>query len=70
VKNGVVFMLLLCAILVAEYFLYTYYASQADLMNGVYNAVIGLLLLLLLFFRRINSLFSQVKQTSSFTSES
>jgi Na+/H+ antiporter NhaC len=64
-RNGFVFMLLLCAILVVEYFLYTYYASQTDLMNGVYNAVISLLLLLLLFFSRINSLFSRAKQTKA-----
>jgi hypothetical protein len=41
--------------LVAEYFLYTYLASQADLMNGVYNEIISLLFFVLLFFKQIKS---------------
>jgi len=62
VKNGIYFILLLSAILIAEYFLYTYWASQADLMNGVYNGIISLLLLILFFFKHISLLFSQNKQ--------
>ena len=59
IKQGVYFLLLLIVILVAEYFLYTYYASQADLMNGVYNGIISLLLLFLFFFKHIRLIFKQ-----------
>ena len=62
VKNGIYFILLLSAILIAEYFLYTYWASQADLMNGVYNGIISLSLLLLFFFKHISLLLNQNKK--------
>lgn len=62
VKSGTYFILLISVILLAEYFLYTYYASQADLMNGVYNAIISLVLLLLLFFKPVSLIFKQKKQ--------
>ena len=41
VKSIVYFILLLGLVFTAEYFLYTYFASQLDLMNGVYNGVIN-----------------------------
>jgi len=59
VKRGIYFILVISVVLLAEYFLYTYYASQTDLMNGVYNAIISLAVLLLLFFRSINLMFKQ-----------
>jgi hypothetical protein len=59
VKNVIYFILIVSAILVAEYFIYTYLASQADSMNGVYNGIISLLLLLLFFFKPIFSIFNQ-----------
>lgn len=68
VKNGIYFILLLSAILIAEYFLYTYLASQADLMNGVYNGIISLLLLLLFFFKHISLLFGQQNKKIETTS--
>lgn len=46
-------------VLIADYFLYTYLASQADLTNGIYNEIIGLILLLLLFFKQLKLLFKQ-----------
>ena len=61
VKSGVNFILLMSAILVAEYFLYTYFASQADLMNGVYNGIISLLLLWLFFFKDISLILNREK---------
>lgn len=59
IKQGIYFILSLIVILVAEYFLYTYYASQADLMNGVYNGIISLLLLFLFFFKPISIIFKR-----------
>lgn len=35
------FLLIVCITLIAEYIIYTYSASQADLMNGVYNSIIS-----------------------------
>ena len=58
-KKAIYFILLMSIILVAEYFLYTYFVSQLDLMNGVYNGVISLLLLLLFFFKPISLIFKQ-----------
>lgn len=59
VKSRIYFILLIGGVLVAEYFLYTYFASQADLMNGVYNGIISLLLLFLFFFRHLGLIFKQ-----------
>lgn len=58
VHNVIYFFLIVSLILVAEYFVYTYFASQADLVNGLYNALISILFLLLFFFRSIRSLLS------------
>lgn len=59
VKNAIYFILFVSIILVAEYFLYTYFASQANLMNGVYNGIISLLLLLLFFSKQISLIFNK-----------
>jgi hypothetical protein len=58
-KKAIYFVLLMSVILVAEYFLYTYLVSQLDLMNGVYNGIISLLVLLLFFFKQIVLIFKQ-----------
>ena len=54
VESIVYFILLIGLIFTAEYFLYTYFASPSDLMNGVYNGIIGLLLLLIFFYKAIS----------------
>lgn len=59
VKNGIYFILLMVVIFMVEYFLYTYLASQGDLINGIYNGIIGLLFLLLFFYKHINSIFKR-----------
>ena len=59
IKNRIYFILLISAILIAEYLLYTYWASQADLMNGVYNGIISLLVLLIFFYKHIGLMFKQ-----------
>jgi hypothetical protein len=53
VKSPVYFILLIAAILVVEYLLYTNLASTNDLMNGVYNGIVSILFLLLFFYRHI-----------------
>jgi len=58
-KRAIYFILLISAVLVAEYFLYTYFASESDLMNGVYNGIISILLFLLFFYRNIGLIFNQ-----------
>ena len=58
-KNVIYFILITSAFLVIEYFLYTYLASQMNLVNGIYNGIISLVLLLLFFFRSIGGVFHQ-----------
>jgi hypothetical protein len=62
VKRLIYFALIIAVILIAEYLFYTWSASQANLMNGVYNGIISLLLLLLFFFRHISNLLQQNTQ--------
>lgn len=59
VKSLSYFALIVVVVLIAEYFFYTWSASQANLMNGVYNGIISLLFLLLFFFKAISSLYQQ-----------
>jgi hypothetical protein len=59
VKHPIVFLLLIIALFIAEYFLYTNLASTADFKNGLYNMAIGLLLLLLFFFKPIASILTK-----------
>jgi hypothetical protein len=54
VKKWAYFALIITAILIAEYFLYTWLASQTNLINGVYNGIFSLLFLLL-FFRKLHN---------------
>ena len=61
-KKGISFVLLWGAILIAEYFLYTYLASQADLMNGVYNGILSVIVLLLFFYKEIALIFNSNKR--------
>jgi hypothetical protein len=56
VKKWAYLALIITAILIAEYFLYTWLASQTNLINGVYNGIFSLLFLLLFFLRRAGNL--------------
>jgi hypothetical protein len=58
-NRAIYFMVLISGVLVAEYFLYTHLASQADLMNGVYNGILSVLFLFLFFFKHIRFIFKQ-----------
>lgn len=59
VKNLGYFILIIVAVLIVEYVLYTYLASPSDLMNGIYNGIISVLFLLLFFFRHISAIYQQ-----------
>ncbi len=59
VKGLIYFLLIISVVLVAEYLIYTWSASQANLMNGVYNGIISILFLLLFFHRHIVGLYQQ-----------
>lgn len=59
VKSLVYFALVIAAVLIVEYFVYTYLASTSDFMNGVYNGIISVLFLLLFFFRHISVIYQQ-----------
>lgn len=59
VRNAIYFILLMSAILITEYFLYTYLASTGDAKNGLYNIALSVLLLLVFFFNSIASVFKQ-----------
>lgn len=59
VKSFVYYILIIGAILLAEYFLYTSLASQSNLMNGIYNGIISMLFLALFFFRHIRDFYKQ-----------
>lgn len=57
VSNTIYFILIIGAYLVVEYFIYTYLASQANLVNGFFNGLISAVFLLLFFYKPIKALF-------------
>lgn len=57
IRRAIYFVILITVIFIVEYVLYTYLASQADLMNGVYNEAISVLVLWLFFFKHIKLIF-------------
>jgi hypothetical protein len=59
-KKLIYFILLIGIVLIAEYFLYTYFSSQNNLMNGIYLEIIGIFVFIFLFYRDIKQIFSQV----------
>jgi hypothetical protein len=59
VRSPIYFALIIALILIVEYLFYTWSASQANLMNGVYNGIISILFLLLFYFKHISSLYQQ-----------
>jgi len=56
-KKLLLFIFIIIAFLVSEYFLYTYMASESDLTNGFYNGILSIIFLLLLFFKAIRRQF-------------
>jgi hypothetical protein len=56
VKKLSYFIALSLFILIAEYCIYTYFASSSDLLNGLYNGIISVLFFLIFYFRRLKNL--------------
>lgn len=57
VKNTASFLLIVTAIGIAEYFMYVFFTSEKHIdMNGVYNGILSLLILLLFYFKPIIAL--------------
>jgi len=57
VNNVTGFILLLMAIFIVEYLLYTYLASQLDMLNGLYNAIIGLIVFIMFYHKAIGRIY-------------
>ncbi len=53
VKNRFLFLFINIFVLTIEYFLYTYFASQLDLLNGIYNVIISLIIFVIFFYKAI-----------------
>ncbi len=61
-KKIIYFIPLLSLVLVTEYTIYTYLDSQLDLMNGVYNGGISLVVFILVFYKQIRLILNQSKR--------
>jgi len=60
-KNKIYFILINILVLAFEYGIYTYFVSQLDLWNGIYNIIISIFLFILLFHKIILSKFKEYK---------
>lgn len=58
VRNCIYFTFFLALILAADFFLYTYLVSQTDVIKGLYNCIISLLLFLIFFLKVIRIKFN------------
>ena len=56
-RNLNFFLLINAGILIAEYILYTFLASESNLFNGMFNAIISLLCFPVIFWKEIRELF-------------
>lgn len=63
-RKIIYFVALISFVFIAEYFLYTYFASTSNLMNGLYNGVISLTFFVLFFYTSIGEMLSGNKQNS------
>jgi hypothetical protein len=54
-KHPLYFILLIIAFLSVEFFVYTYSASQKNLVNGIFNAILSLIFLFIFFFKEIKA---------------
>jgi len=57
-KNLFSFAIIFIAILLLEYFLYTYLASQTNALNGFYNMLISTVIFAVFFYKKIRLLSS------------
>lgn len=60
-KKTIFFILSLVGILIAEYFVYTFYASSTNFVNGLYNSLISVVVGII-FFGLLNNILSSKKQ--------
>ena len=58
IERWIYFLPLLIVFYCLEFFVYTYFYSPSDKMPGVYNAIIGILLLAIFFYQSIRLKFS------------
>ncbi len=56
-KKIIHLILIMLIIVVVEYFLYTWLASPSNLINGIYNAVISVIFIIVFFYRYIYDLY-------------
>lgn len=64
IRRSLYIVILILVVFAIEYYLYTYLASELDLMNGIYNEVIGLIIFILLFFNHLKATFKKLKTSS------
>mgnify|MGYP003111866060 CR=1 FL=1 len=57
INKPLYFTLAIATIVLAEYILYTWLASQADPTNGIYNGLLTLLVFILFFYKRIRMIY-------------
>jgi len=55
IRSVAILTSLMFLVFAAEYFVYTHFASQMNLMNGVYNGILSLLLFSVYFLRAVSS---------------
>jgi hypothetical protein len=64
-RNLNIFMLVNVGILIAEYIVYTYLASQSNWYNGMFNAIISIVCFPLVFWKEIGELFAEKRDGKS-----
>ena len=55
IRKGVVFIVLVISIFIAEYFLYTKISSEANWINGIFNEILSIVFFLFFFHKIIKS---------------
>ena len=69
IRHAFYFILAIMAIFISEYFVYSFFTSEKYMnMNGVYNTIISIVVLLLFFFRNIKLKFKQGELNTAKTS--
>lgn len=60
IKKGLYFIFSVIIFFIAEYCIYTYFYSSSNKINGIYNFIIGVVVLLLFFYRTIRIKFTEI----------
>lgn len=55
-SNVYIFILINIAVLIGEYMVYTFFASQSNWLNGIFNSIISVLFFLIVFRKEIKNL--------------